>query len=61
MKKIIFDYKQKIKNDRVHLLDFEPFENTFGPKAHRKRAQLNTCDINVRFIARQNYLKSINK
>jgi nuclear GTP-binding protein len=34
-----------LKKERVHLLDFEPFENTFGKKAHRKKPQLNTCDM----------------
>jgi nuclear GTP-binding protein len=34
------------KKDRVHILDFEPFDNTFGPKSHRKKPNLNTCDIN---------------
>lgn len=40
---------EKSKNERVHLLEFEPFNNTFGPKAQRKRPQLATCDINVSF------------
>jgi hypothetical protein len=35
------------KNERVHLLEFEPFTNTFGPKAQRKKPQLATCDIQV--------------
>ncbi len=36
------------KNERVHLLEFEPFTNTFGPKAQRKKPQLATCDIQVK-------------
>lgn len=36
---------EKAKNERVHLLEFEPFENTFGPKAQRKKPQLSTCDL----------------
>ena len=38
------------QNQRVHLLEFEPFNNTFGPKAQRKKPQLATCDIQVNFI-----------
>ena len=53
--KIIYNFipvkilNEKSKNERVHLLEFEPFNNTFGPKAQRKRPQLATCDINVSF------------
>lgn len=33
------------KTARVHLLDTESFENTFGPKSHRKRPVLPTTDV----------------
>ena len=36
---------ESAKKERVHLLDFEPFENTFGKKALRKKPQLSTCDM----------------
>lgn len=36
---------EKAKNERVHLLEFEPFENTFGPRAQRKKPQLTTSDL----------------
>lgn len=39
--------KEKAKKDRVHLLEFEPFQNTFGPKSHRKRPQLTTTELSV--------------
>ncbi|KAL5994508.1 Nuclear/nucleolar GTPase 2 [Asimina triloba] len=32
------------KEARVHLLDTEPFEDTFGPKNKRKRPKLLACD-----------------
>ncbi|KAI8898141.1 P-loop containing nucleoside triphosphate hydrolase protein [Globomyces pollinis-pini] len=30
---------------RMHLLEADPFDNTFGPKAQRKRPKLNVSDI----------------
>lgn len=44
---LIKNFNNYLKKDRVHLLEFEPFQNTFGPKAQRKRPQLTTCDLNV--------------
>ena len=36
---------ESAKKERVHLLDFEPFEKTFGKNAQRKKPAINTCDI----------------
>ncbi|XP_078279579.1 nucleolar GTP-binding protein 2 [Rhinoraja longicauda] len=33
-------------NSKVHILDTETFETTFGPKAQRKRPNLSVCDVN---------------
>jgi nuclear GTP-binding protein len=33
------------KHDRLHILEVETFENTFGPKSQRKRPNLVTCDL----------------
>lgn len=33
------------KYKRVHILDTEPYEATFGPKAQRKRPKLNAADL----------------
>lgn len=33
------------KTARVHLLDTETFENTFGPKSHRKKANIRAGDL----------------
>lgn len=33
---------------RVHILDTEGFETTFGPKAQRKRPNLKAGDMQVR-------------
>ena len=33
-----------VKQARVHLLDTQPFENTFGPKSKRKRPKLLAAD-----------------
>lgn len=33
-----------VKQARVHLLDTQPFENTFGPKSKRKRPKLMAAD-----------------
>lgn len=30
---------------RSHLLEVQPFENTFGPKSHRKRPKLSFGDV----------------
>ncbi|XP_078059608.1 nucleolar GTP-binding protein 2 [Mustelus asterias] len=35
----------KPHNSKVHILDTETFETTFGPKAQRKRPNLSVCDI----------------
>jgi len=36
---------EKKKHEHVHILEFEPFSNTFGPKAQRKRPNLQTCEM----------------
>lgn len=36
---------ESAKKERVHLLDFEPFEKTFGKQAQRKKPKLGTCDL----------------
>lgn len=36
------------KHARVHLLETESFDSTFGPKATRKKPNLKTSDIEVR-------------
>ena len=38
---------EKAKHARVHLLDTEGFESTFGKKAIRKRPNLKTGDLTV--------------
>lgn len=38
---------EKAKNARVHLLDTEGFNTTFGPKKQRKRVNLKFSDINT--------------
>lgn len=35
----------KPHNSKVHILDTETFETTFGPKAQRKRPSLSVCDV----------------
>ncbi|XP_067862547.1 nucleolar GTP-binding protein 2 [Heptranchias perlo] len=35
----------KPHNSKVHILDTETFETTFGPKAQRKRPNLSVCDM----------------
>ncbi|XP_069478752.1 nucleolar GTP-binding protein 2 [Ambystoma mexicanum] len=35
----------KPHNSKVHILDTETFETTFGPKAQRKRPSLTACDV----------------
>ncbi|OCT94829.1 hypothetical protein XELAEV_18012510mg [Xenopus laevis] len=35
----------KPHNSKVHILDTETFETTFGPKAQRKRPNLSACDV----------------
>jgi len=43
------------KTARVHLLDTETFENTFGPKSHRKRANIAAGDLScLASLAEQN-------
>jgi nuclear GTP-binding protein len=32
---------------RVHILETETFENTFGPKAHRKKPNIKVSDMEV--------------
>ena len=39
----------KVQSARVHILDTEGFETTFGPKAQRKRPSLNASDMLVFF------------
>lgn len=36
---------EKAKHSQVHILQTESFENTFGPKAHRKRPTINVADM----------------
>ncbi|XP_063892899.1 nucleolar GTP-binding protein 2 [Helicoverpa armigera] len=38
---------EKAKNARVHLLDTEGFDKTFGPKKQRKRVNLKFSDLNT--------------
>lgn len=33
------------QNSKVHILDTETFETTFGPKAQRKRPSLSAADV----------------
>ena len=35
------------QHSRVHLLDTESFETTFGPKSQRKRPRLAAADVEV--------------
>ena len=35
------------QNARVHVLDTEPFDHTFGPKAQRRHPNLKVADIEV--------------
>ncbi|XP_022107967.1 nucleolar GTP-binding protein 2-like [Acanthaster planci] len=37
--------QEKSKNSRVHILDTESFETTFGPKKQRKRPNLKVSDL----------------
>ncbi|CAG0883671.1 unnamed protein product [Cyprideis torosa] len=37
--------QEKGKQTRVHVLDTEPFSNTYGPKAQRKRAAVPATDL----------------
>ena len=37
----------KVQSARVHILDTESFETTFGPKAQRKRPNLKAADMKV--------------
>ncbi|XP_074641988.1 uncharacterized protein LOC141899522 [Tubulanus polymorphus] len=36
---------QKAKFSRMHILETESFENTFGPKSHRKKPKLKNSDM----------------
>ena len=36
-----------LQNARVHILDTETFENTFGPKSHRKRPNIAAGNMEV--------------
>ena len=38
---VIEDQKEK----HMHLLDADPFNQTFGPKAQRKKPKLKACDM----------------
>lgn len=44
---------EKAKNERLHILEVDTFENTFGPKAQRKKPTLTTCDMSE-FAAKAN-------
>ena len=46
--------KEASKFQRVHLLETESFENTFGPKKTRKRPNLINCDLEA-------YLSTVQK
>ena len=37
----------RAQSARVHILDTEGFETTFGPKAQRKRPNLKAADVKV--------------
>ena len=37
----------RAQSARVHILDTEGFETTFGPKAQRKRPNLKAADVQV--------------
>ncbi|XP_038023172.2 nucleolar GTP-binding protein 2 [Anas platyrhynchos] len=41
----LFHDRIKPHNSRVHILDTETFETTFGPKAQRKRPNLSASDV----------------
>ena len=45
---------ESAKFARVHLLETESFENTFGPKKQRKRPNLSNCDLD-------SYLETVQK
>ena len=36
-----------LQNAKVHILDTESFDNTFGPKAQRKRPNIRVADMDV--------------
>ena len=38
---------ERAQSARVHILDTEGFETTFGPKAQRKRPNLKAADVQV--------------
>jgi nuclear GTP-binding protein len=42
------------QHEKVHILEVETFEDTFGPKAQRKKPKLGTCDM-------EDYVRSINE
>ena len=44
---------------RVHLLDTESFDHTFGKKAHRKRPNLKSADLKVTFYKECKKLKVV--
>jgi len=44
---------EKAKNERLHILEVDTYENTFGPKAQRKKPTLATCDMSE-FAAKAN-------
>lgn len=47
---------EKAKNARVHVLETETFESTFGPKSQRKKPKLKTTDLEalVQHVDREN-------
>lgn len=38
-------FHSRLQNAKVHILDTETFETTFGPKAQRKRPSLSVSDV----------------
>lgn len=42
---LLFPLCLHLQNSKVHILDTEGFENTFGPKAQRKRPSLMVGDM----------------
>lgn len=47
----------RVQSARVHILDTEGFETTFGPKAQRKRPNLKAADVQVSsYMSLNNYL-----
>ena len=49
-----------LQTARVHVLDTESFEDTFGPKAQRKRPHLSVSSVEVMIIIIMDYIISNN-